>query len=285
LCVLAATIKLLPSKVQWETFYSTVFIVILTMTSLYLLSRNFHIFGTDKVGQDVFYQSVKSIRTGVFIGTLTTLVLLPFAIILGTFAGYFRGWVDDAIQYIYTTLSSIPNVLLIVAAVLMLEMIMSKYPEAFASIAVRADVRLLALCIILGVTSWTTLCRLLRAETLKLREQDYVRASVVLGSSHRRIIARHVVPNLMHIGFITVALDFSSLVLTEAVLSYVGVGVDPSMFSWGNMINSARLELARDPIVWWSLAAAFVFMFTLVLAMNLFADAVQKAFDPRARGK
>ena len=92
---------------------------------------------------------------------------------------------------------------------------------------------------------------------------------------------RHILPNVMHIILITVVLDFSALVLTEAVLSYVGVGVDPTTLSWGNMINSARLELAREPLVWWPLVAAFVFMFTLVLAANLFADTVRDAFDPR----
>lgn len=87
----------------------------------------------------------------------------------------------------------------------------------------------------------------------------------------------------MHIVLITLVLDFSGLVLAEAVLSYINIGVDPTMNSWGNMINSARLELARDPIVWWSLAAAFMFMFALVLAANLFADVVRDAFDPRLR--
>jgi len=96
-----------------------------------------------------------------------------------------------------------------------------------------------------------------------------------------RIMARHVLPNVMHIVLITITLEFSGLVLAEAVLAYVGVGVDPSMQSWGNMINGARLELARDPVVWWLLAAAFVFMFVLVLAANLFSDAVRDAFDPR----
>lgn len=96
-------------------------------------------------------------------------------------------------------------------------------------------------------------------------------------------MTRHIVPNVMHIVLITITLEFSSLVLAEAVLAYVGVGVDPSMHSWGNMINSARLELAREPMVWWPLAAAFVFMFVLVLAANLFADAVRDAFDPRVQ--
>jgi len=104
---------------------------------------------------------------------------------------------------------------------------------------------------ILGITSWTGLCRLLRAETLKIREIDYVQAAHAMGVKHRKTISRHIIPNVMHIILITVVLDFSSLVLAEAVLSYVGVGVDPTTMSWGNMINSARLELAREPIVWW----------------------------------
>ncbi len=133
------------------------------------------------------------------------------------------------------------------------------------------------------MTSWTGLCRLLRGETLKLRELEYVQAAHAFGVPHFTILLRHILPNVMHIVLITVVLDFSGLVLAEAVLSYVNIGVDPTMNSWGNMINSARLEMAREPMVWWSLAAAFVFMFTLVLAANLFSDVVRDAFDPRLR--
>lgn len=247
------------------------------------LAAEYHILGTDKVGEDVFYQTLKSVRTGLLIGTLTTLVMLPAAILLGIAAGYFRGWVDDFIQYLYTTLNSIPGVLLIAAAILMLQVYMSNNAESFSSLVERADLRLLFLCVILGVTSWTGLCRLLRGESLKLREADYVQASLALGVGHFTLITRHILPNVMHIVIITLVLDFSGLVLAEAVLSYVNIGVDPTMNSWGNMINSARLELARDPVVWWSLAAAFLFMFVLVLAANLFADVVRDAFDPRIR--
>jgi peptide/nickel transport system permease protein len=217
------------------------------------------------------------------IGTLTTLVMLPAAILLGIMAGYLGGRTDDVIQYLYTTLNSIPGVLLIAAAILMLQVYMTNNAEQFESLVERADLRLLFLCIILGVTSWTGLCRLLRGESLKLREADYVQAARALGVRHSAIISRHILPNVLHIVMITVVLDFSGLVLAEAVLSYVNIGVDPTMNSWGNMINSARLELAREPIVWWSLAAAFVFMFTLVLAANLLADVVRDAFDPRLR--
>jgi peptide/nickel transport system permease protein len=271
------------TEFPWKTILFTlgVLIVLAMVLSQYLGA--YHVFGTDKVGQDVFYQTLKSIRTGLIIGTLTTLIMLPFAIMLGIMAGYLRGRVDDVIQYLYTTLNSIPGVLLIAAAVLMLDTYIENHAEQFANITARADARLLFLCMILGITSWTGLCRLLRAEALKLSQVDYIQAATAFGVSHLRIITRHILPNVMHIVMISIVLDFSGLVLAEAVLSYVGVGVDPSMNSWGNMINNARLEMAREPIVWWSLLAAFVFMFTLVLAANLFSDAVRDAFDPRLR--
>lgn len=245
------------------------------------LAVAYHVLGTDKVGQDVLYLALKSIRTGLVIGTVTTLVMLPFALFLGIAAGYFRGWVDDVIQYIYTVLSSIPGVLLIAAAVLMMQVTIEKHAEWFSSSVERADLRLLFLCLILGVTSWTGLCRLLRGEALKLRELEYIQAAQAFGVSSLRIMSRHILPNVMHIVLITVVMDFSALVLAEAVLSYVGVGVDPSTNSFGTLINNARLEMGREPMVWWTLAAAFGFMLVLVLAANLFADAVRDAFDPR----
>ena len=273
------------TEVPWRAVLITLAVVLLVAGPVVALCARYHVFGTDKVGQDVLYLALKSIRTGLVIGTLTTLVMLPFALLLGTMAGYFRGWVDDVIQYIYTTLSSIPGVLLIAAAVLMMQVYIETHPQLFDTITVRADLRLLFLCLILGITSWTGLARLLRGEALKLREMEYIQAAQAFGVSHGRILARHILPNVMHIVLIAVVMDFSSLVLAEAVLSYVGVGVDPSTISFGTMINNARLEMARDPMVWWSLAAAFWFMLVLVLSANLFADAVRDAFDPRIRSR
>jgi len=200
---------------------------------------------------------------------------------LGIMAGYYRGWVDDIIQYLYTTLNSIPGVLLIAAAILSIDVLIQNHPHFFQTVYARSDARLLALCAVLGLTNWTGLCRLLRGETLKLRELDYIQAATAFGVSNMKIITRHILPNVMHIVLIILVLDFSGLVLAESVLSYIGVGVDPSTISWGNMINNARMELARDPVVWWSLFAAFIMMSLLVLAANLFADAVRDAFDPR----
>ncbi len=281
-------IKLLKKNLKQVYADTSMRAVLITMTllltlsySLHYLSGYYHVFGTDKVGEDVLYQAIKSIRTGLVIGCLTTFIMLPLAILFGIMAGFFRGWVDDVIQFIYTTLNSIPGVLLIAASILMVQVYMANNEAQFNSLIVRSDMRLLFLCLILGVTSWTGLCRMLRAETLKLREMEYVQAAIALGVNRRVILLRHILPNVMHIVLISLALDFSSLVLAEAVLSYINIGVDPTTYSWGNMINGARLEMARDPIVWWSLLASFSFMFFLVLSANLFADTVRDAFDPR----
>jgi peptide/nickel transport system permease protein len=280
--LLAAVILLLVlRRALWRAESITSVLIFMLIGALTNLATLYHVLGTDKVGQDVLYLSLKSIRTGLIIGTVTTLVTLPLALFLGVAAGYFRGWVDDVIQYIYTVLSSIPSVLLIAAAVLMMQVTIDTHPQWFDTSASRADLRLVFLCLILGMTSWTGLCRLLRGETLKLREMEYIQAAQSFGVSSMRILSRHIIPNVMHIILISLVMDFSALVLAEAVLSYVGVGVDPSTISFGTMINAARLEMGREPMVWWALAAAFGFMLALVLAANLFADAVRDAFDPR----
>lgn len=246
-----------------------------------------HLLGTDKVGNDVLYTALKGVRTGIVIGAGTTIVIIPFAIFFGVIAGYYGGLIDDIVQYLYTTLASIPGVLLIVAFMLLFGS--SGYQGGLIQerdVVLRALVpndRLFWLCLILGVTSWTDLCRLIRGETLKLRELEYVQASRAFGTSRPGIIYRHIVPNLMHLVLITFVLQFSGLVLAEAILSYIGIGVGPQMFSWGNMINTARLELSMEPVVWWNLLASFVFMFGLVLPANIFGDAVRDALDPRLR--
>jgi peptide/nickel transport system permease protein len=250
------------SSVFWGLIATAIAFIIATVV---LLVREYHVLGTDKVGDDILYQALKSVRTALVIGVFTTALAVPFAIFFGVIAGYFGGRIDDVVQYIYTTLSSIPSVLLIIA---------------FMMLFGRG---LFNLCLIMGITSWTGLCRLLRGETLKLRELDYVRAAKGFGVGRAKIMIRHIVPNLMHIILISFLLRFSGLVLAEALLSYFQIGVEPTRASWGSMINLARMELAREPVVWWNLATAFVFMVVLVLAANLFGDAVRDALDPRLR--
>ena len=224
-----------------------------------------HLLGTDRIGMDVLCQGLKSIRTGIIIGLLTTLLAIPFALFFGIIAGYFGGWIDDTVQYLCAVLSSIPSVLFI---------------AAFMIIFGRG---LPQLCLAMGIASWTGLCRLLRGETLRLREAEFVQASVALGSPSWRILLKHICPNVMHLVLITIVLRFSSEVLAEAALTYLGIGVGADTMSWGTMINDARTELTRDPVIWWKLCCAFVFMIGLVLPANIFGDAVRDALDPNLR--
>lgn len=219
-----------------------------------------HLLGTAQTGQDTLYQVLKGCKPAVVIGTLPLLVAVPLAMIIGITAGYFGGRVDDVVVFLYTTLASIPGLLLLIALVTALG-------RGLPQIAFG-----------LGITGWITLCRLVRAETFKLREMEYVQAAVCLGVSTPTIILRHVVPNLMHIVLITSILTFSSLVLTESVLSYLGVGLDNS---WGAMIDHARGEVSRDPVIWWNMTFASLALFSLVLAANVVGDAVRDVLDPR----
>ncbi len=271
------------TEVPWRSILATSLVIAALIGWLAAIWPYYHPFGTDRTGNDVLYQALKSVRTAVVIGSLSTIATLPLAIALGVLAGYFKGWIDDVIQYFYTVLSSIPPILLVAAFVLLINVYIDKNAENFATGVERAEFRLFLLCAILGITGWATLCRLLRAETLKISELEYVQAAHAFGVNHGRIMWRHILPNVMHLVLIVAVLDFSALVLYEAVLSYVGVGVDPNSSSFGSMINLARSEMSRDPAVWWNLATAFTFMLALVLAANLFADAVREAFDPRAR--
>ena len=224
-----------------------------------------HLLGTDSIGSDVLLRTLKAVRVAFIIGGGTLLIAAPLAILLGLVAGYFGKYADDAVQYTYTVLSSIPEILLLIAIVL----VMGK--------------GVLSICVALGVTSWVGLCRLVRGETLRHRDREYVRAAKALGAGSFKIMTRHILPNLLPIVIISLTLSFSGIVLAESILSYLGVGLPADMPSWGNMINGARAELTRDPVVWWNLVAAAGALLILVLALNFLADALRDAIDPRLR--
>lgn len=223
-----------------------------------------HPLGTDIIGRDVLYVALKGARVALLIGGVTSLIAIPLALLFGVGAGYFGGRFDDFVFFLISTLASMPGLLLLIALI----MAMGRGT--------------LSVCVALGVTSWVGFCRLSRAETLKLRELDYVQAARVLGVSETGIIFRHILPNLVHLIVITFVLMFSGLVLSEAVLSWLGIGVDGS---WGQMIDGARNELSREPIVWWNIAAAGTALFALILAVNAVGDAVRDVLDPRTRGE
>ena len=220
-----------------------------------------HLMGTNNGGVDTCYAVLKGVRPAVLIGTLPLLITLPIALLFGICAGYFGGRLDDIVVYIYTTLSSIPSLLLLISIVY----------------AMGKDMK--AVCIALGVTSWVGLCRLVRGETMKLRELEYIQAAKCLGVPVWKTILRHILPNLTHIILITCILTFTALVLSESILAYLGVGLAGS---WGSMIANAKSEIAQDPVIWWNLVFASSALFLLVLAVNIVGDAIRDALDPRS---
>ncbi|WP_218082442.1 ABC transporter permease [Anthocerotibacter panamensis] len=227
--------------------------------------KGFHLLGTNVLGQDVLKETLAASRTAIIVGGLTCLIAIPIGLVLGILAGFYGGWVDDAVQYTYSVIYSIPEILLFVAILLVLG---QGLPQ---------------LCLALGAATWINLCRQVRAETIKHRDRDYVLAARALGVSSFQTIFRHILPNVLHIVVIMFTLRFSALILSESILSYIGIGVGPEVSSWGQMINGARSELAREPVVWWVLAAASMGLFGLVLAFNIFGDAVRDALDPKLR--
>ena len=225
--------------------------------------QSLHLLGTDLLGKDVLLQTLKACRTALIIGGLTSLIYIPLGTLLGIAAGYFRRKTDDLITWLYTTVYSIPEIILLVAIMMLFQK------------------SLITMSIALGVTSWVGLCRLIRGETMRQSERAYVTAARALGQSHWRIITRHLLPNVMHLVLINFVLGFSGIILSEAILSYLGVGSPVGTASWGTMIDGARSELSRDPTIWWTLTAATGALFILVLALNILGDALRKAFDPK----
>lgn len=220
--------------------------------------------GTDMFGRDVFSKVIRGTQIAMSVGLATSLIAIPIGVSLGALAGYFGGWVDDMITWLYTTFSSIPNIMLLIS----ITMILGK--------------GLFAVYVALGATSWVNLCRLIRGEVLKHKDREYVLAAGALGGGHFRKLFKHILPNVMHIIIINTSLQFQFAIKSEVILSYLGLGVQGEP-SWGTMIDDAKLELSRG--VWWQLAGATIAMFVVVLAFNFLGDALRDSLDPKLKGK
>lgn len=220
------------------------------------------ILGTDIFGRSVFYKMLHGTRVAMSVGLVSALISIPIGVALGATAGYFGGVVDEAIVWLYTTVSSIPSMILLIA------------------IAYILGKGLVSVYVALGMTSWVSLCRLIRGEFMKHKSREYVVAAESIGAGHSIRIFRHILPNVMHIVIINLSLQFQTAIKTEVVLSFLGLGVQGQP-SWGVMIDDAKLELARG--VWWQLSAATLAMLFIVLAFNIFGDALRDALDPKLR--
>lgn len=276
-----AYLRIKKDKIAVISFFTICFYLGLTiLSSMGLIFDNFasvdnslsylppswsHWFGTDLFGRDVLARAVHGTRTSLIVGFAGTGIAMVIGTVLGATSGYFGGKIDDLIVWFYTTVDTIPYILLVVAFSFVL------------------GPSLQTLCLAIGLTGWVRHCRIIRAEYIKHRDLDYVQGAAALGASHTRRIFLHILPNVFHLVLINFSLGFVGAVKAEVILSFLGLGVEPGTPSWGVMIDDAKQELFRG--VWWNLAAATVFMFFLVLAFNLFTDALRDALDPKLKNK
>lgn len=223
-----------------------------------------HIFGLDIFGRSVLDKTIKGSEVAMSVGLVTAIFSIVIGVILGSVAGYFGGIIDEIIVWFYTTFTSIPNIMLL----MVISFILGK--------------GLLAVYLALGLTSWVSLCRLIRAEVMRHKDREYIHAATAIGGGNFRKLFRHILPNVTHVIIINFSLQFQTAIKTEVILSYLGLGVQ-GMPSWGTMIDDSKLELARG--VWWQLAAATFAMMIVVLAFNILGDSLRDALDPKLKGK
>jgi peptide/nickel transport system permease protein len=230
-----------------------------------------HVFGTDDLGRDFFMRLLYGGQISLAIAFAAAIISIIIGVSLGMITGYFGGIIDDFVTWLITTINSIPSLflLLIISAVLISN---DDLRQVFGGPS--------TLIIVLGLLGWTGTTRLVRGETLSLREREFIVSARALGASPMRIIYYHIMPNLLSVVIITLALDIGGLILTEAALSYLGFGVKAPTPTWGNMLNEAA-DYYRDYPHMMFLPGFFIFV--TVLSLYLIGDGLRDAFDPTAK--
>lgn len=221
-------------------------------------------FGADKWGQDVLLKTIKGAETSILVGLLSALLAVVIGTFIGAIAGYFGGWIDDVLNWFYNIFTSIPYLLLVLAIA-----------------AVLQQKGILSIVLILGLTGWTGVFRLIRAEYMKHTSREYVLAAKAIGVSHLRRMFVHIFPNVSHIALVQISILVVSFIKSEVILSFLGFGVPVGVVSWGSMLNEAQSELILGK--WWQLAAASIAMAVLVTAFSMFTDALRDALDPKLK--
>ncbi|HTQ00755.1 MAG TPA: ABC transporter permease [Casimicrobiaceae bacterium] len=222
-------------------------------------------FGADKWGRDVIAKTIKGSETSIFVGIAAAIVATFIGTVLGAVAGYYGRWVDDTLNWFYAVFSSIPYLLLILAVA-----------------AVLQHKGTMTIVLILGLTGWTGVFRLIRAEYLKHKGREYVQAADAIGASNRRRMFKHIFPNVSHVVLVQLSILVVAFIKSEVILSFLGFGVPVDVVSWGSMLNEAQNELLLGK--WWQLVAAGGTMALLVTAFSLFTDALRDALDPKLKG-
>ena len=222
--------------------------------------------GGDKWGRDVLAKTIKGSETSIFVGLASALVAVFIGTLFGALSGYYGKWVDDFFNWFYSVFSSIPYLLLILAVA-----------------AVLNKRGMVTIILILGLTGWTGVFRLIRGEYMKHKAREYVQAADAIGASNARRMFVHIFPNVSHVVLVQLSILAVGFIKAEVILSFLGFGVPVDVVSWGSMLNEAQNELILGK--WWQLAAAGTAMAVLVTAFSLFTDAMRDALDPKLKGK
>lgn len=220
------------------------------------------VLGADKWGRDVLKKAIKGTETSLLVGFAAAALATLLGTLFGAFAGFYGRWVDDFFNWLYSVFTSIPYLLLVLAVA-----------------AVLGQKGVLTVILILGLTGWTGIFRLVRAEYLKHRVREYVLAADAVGASAARRMFGHILPNVSHVVLVQLSLHVVLFIKSEVILSFLGFGVGVDTVSWGSMLAEAPSELILG--MWWQIAAATAAMALAVTAFSLFTDAVRDALDPR----
>ena len=221
-------------------------------------------FGADRLGRDVLAKAIKGAEISIMVGVLAAVVATIIGTVLGALSGFFGGKVGDLLEWVYNVFTAIPSILLIFA---------------FAAIFHRG---VTSVVLILALTGWTGIYRLIRAEFMKHSVREYVRSAEAIGASKMSRMFKHILPNVSHVALVQLSLHVVSFIKSEVILSYLGLGVGVDQVSWGTMLSEAQSELILG--YWWQLAAVTAFMAVFVTAFALFTDALRDALDPKLRG-
>lgn len=228
--------------------------------------------GGDQLGRDVLSKAIKGAQVSITAGLLAALFATLIGTVLGAIGGYFGGKVGDLLEWVYNVFTSIPYILLIFALAAVLKS---------GPLAATVGNSVWTVIIILSLVGWTGIYRLVRAEYIKHRSREYVRAAEAIGASHMSRMFVHILPNISHVVLVQLSLHVVSFIKTEVILSFLGLGVPLDMVSWGTMLTEAQSELVQGK--WWQLLTATVFMSTFVMAFALLTDALRDALDPKLR--
>jgi oligopeptide transport system permease protein len=275
----------------WVLLALLVFVVVYPMVSKYRPEQisdtqfspptSAHWLGTDVHGRDLLVRLCYGAQISLMVGIVGASVCLVIGVLWGSVAGTAGGRVDGVLMRIVDILYSMPSIIFAIVLMATLEPVLRKWLAAAGVENASRDARLLVLFLALGGVSWLTMARIVRGQVLSLRTQPFVEASRVLGAGPLRIMRRHIIPNVLGVVIVYLTLSVPAIILYESFLSFLGLGIQPPMASWGSLISEGAEQMNPIRIYWWLLVFPGGALVTALLAFNFVGDGLRDAWDVR----